>query len=196
IARCRNATSSVAFQSLIEDIFEKGPKPLIYSRVPIEQVGMQPTNLKTDLILSSIELVHAEGLLQYRFSSLSEAADRYYRARDRAKAFQAEYNALRQSLFHELKKREEILNAVESDRVRYDDPERLKRYGDLILANLANARREGDKVLVIDYYDPSQPLVAIGIDENRPLQQAASDYFNRYQKARRALIAIDERQQI
>jgi predicted ribosome quality control (RQC) complex YloA/Tae2 family protein len=50
-------------------------------------------------------------------------------------------------------------------------------------------------VTVVDYYDPDQPEIQIEIPEGARLQEAASDYFARYQKARRALAAIASREQ-
>jgi predicted ribosome quality control (RQC) complex YloA/Tae2 family protein len=60
----------------------------------------------------------------------------------------------------------------------------------LILANLANARVSEGKATVVDYYDPDQREIEIEIPEGFTLEEAATDYFGRYRKARRALEAI------
>jgi predicted ribosome quality control (RQC) complex YloA/Tae2 family protein len=86
------------------------------------------------------------------------------------------------------------MSAIKHDRERFEDPDRLKRCGDLLLANLATARIAGAKAKVIDFYDPDQREIEIEIDENKPLQQSAASYFSRYQKARRALTAISIRE--
>jgi predicted ribosome quality control (RQC) complex YloA/Tae2 family protein len=193
-ARCRGLTPAAAFRSLIDDVFNREPIPLVYSRVPLDQVGRQLINPKADLLLSHVELVQARGMLRYQFQSLSEAADEYYSARARAIALRAEHSALRQVLTREITRREAAITAIESDRARFEDPDRLKRYGDLILANLANAKISGSSVTVVDYYDPNPGEIQIEIPEGVRLQEAAAGYFARYQKARRALEAIASRE--
>lgn len=193
-ARCRDVAPAAAFRSLIEDLFNREPIPLVYSRVPLDQIGRQLINPKADLLLSHMELVQARGMQRYQFQSLSEAADEYYSARARATALRAEHSALRQMLTREIARREAAIAAIESDRARFEDPDRLKRYGDLILANIANAKISGSSVTVVDYYDPNPGEIQIEIPEGVRLQEAAADYFARYQKARRALEAIASRE--
>ncbi len=192
--RCSDATPAAAFKSLIDDLFNREPIPLVYSRVPLDQIGSQLINPKADLLLSQIELFLARGMLRYQFESLSEAANAYYAARARATALRAEYSTLKQELKREIARREATIAAIEADRRRFDDPDRLKRFGDLILANLSNAKINGNSVTVVDYYDPNSGEIQIEIPERVRLQEAAQDYFARYQKARRALEAIASRE--
>ncbi|HJQ68137.1 MAG TPA: NFACT RNA binding domain-containing protein, partial [Blastocatellia bacterium] len=193
IARCKEAAPATAFASLLGDLFKRRPRPLVYSRVALEEAGARPMNLKSDLILSHIELASARELMRFEFDSLSEAADQYYRARDRAKAFQDRYGGVKRFLADEIKKRESLSKAIETDRERFAEPEQLKQWGDLLLANLATARVSGASVRVIDYYDPELREIDIAIGENKTLEEAARDYFDRYQKGRRALAAIESR---
>lgn len=194
LARCSDAPPSAAFKSLLKDLFDDSPQPLLYSRLPLDQVGQVVLNPRVDLLLSHIELAQARGMISYRFSSLSEAADQYYGARSRAMSLRAEHTALKQILAREVSKRESAIRAIESDRSRFEQPDKLKRFGDLILANLANARIEGTSATVVDYYDPDQVQIQIEIPDGFSLKEAASDYFARYQKARRALTAIASRE--
>jgi predicted ribosome quality control (RQC) complex YloA/Tae2 family protein len=192
--RCRNTTAKVAFKSLVDDLLKREPIPLIYSRLPLEKSDQIVIDPKRDLLLSHIELAQAEGMFRNQFSSLSEAADQYYRARSHAVTLRSEYMGLKQVLSREVKKRMAAIDALESDRLRFESPELLKRYGDLLLANLANARVVGSSARVLDYYDPAQAEIDIEIPEGATLQEAASNYFTRYQKARRALNAIASRE--
>ncbi|MFY9607578.1 MAG: NFACT family protein [Blastocatellia bacterium] len=195
VARAHHLSAVDALKSLFSDLHESDPVPQIYSRIPLDQIGKRVINLKEDLVLAHFELTHTGGMLRQRFRSLSEAADHYYQARDRAKQLLEEYNSVKQLLTHEIKKRESAMRAIESDQARFDNPDKLKRLGDLILANLATAHVDGSQVTVVDYYDELQPTIQIELPENKTLQQAAVDYFSRYQKARRALTAIAARRQ-
>ncbi|MEW6207591.1 MAG: NFACT family protein, partial [Acidobacteriota bacterium] len=191
LSRCRNRNPFEAFCSLIDDAFRKKPVALIYSRLPIEEAGERLIDLKSDFLLSHFELSQAVGLRRYQFDSLSEAAERYYSARNRAKVFQNEFHSIRRMIAAEIKKREKLIEALSKDHAKYENPERLKRLGELLLANIATARVEGLRARVIDYYDENQSEIEIEIREGESLQQAAARLFARYQKSKRALEAIE-----
>jgi predicted ribosome quality control (RQC) complex YloA/Tae2 family protein len=193
LARCEGKSPAAAFASLVDDLYHRPPIPLVYSRVPLERIGREVIGPKDDLLLSHIELVRARGMLRYEFETLSEAANEYDNARLRATLLRSDYSALRHRLEREVSRREAAIEAIESDRARFKDPDRLKRFGDLILANLANATIKGSRVTVVDYYDPNHAEIDIEIKEGSRLQDAAADYFARYQKARRALDSIASR---
>ncbi|HLG16690.1 MAG TPA: NFACT family protein [Blastocatellia bacterium] len=193
-ARAMAADPGAALRSLLDDLFEKKPTPLVYSRLPLEQAGLRLLDLKRDLILAHIELAHARGMHRNEFASLSEAADRYYEVRAKARAFSDEFNATRKLLAREITKCEAAIRSIAADRARFEDFEKFKRYGDLILASLSTARVSGSLVSLVDYYDPQQPEIDIPIENGDTLQQAASRYFSRYQQAKRGLAAVAKRE--
>ena len=77
--------------------------------------------------------------------------------------------------------------------MRHGDPEAHKRIGDLLLANIATAERDGNKVRLSDYYAEGAPTIEIEVDENRSLQEEAALRFRQYTKAKRAGEEIAER---
>lgn len=190
IARCNTSPAAQAFRALTVDLLTSNPRCLIYSRFPFDQLTQQVITPKADLLLSHIELAQAAGLFRNEFSSLSEAADVYYPLRAQAIELRAEYEILTHELSRAINKREAAIKAMDADRARFGDPDDLKQKGDLILANLANARLSEGKATVVDYYDPDQREIEIEIREGLSLEEAAADYFARYRKARRALEAI------
>jgi predicted ribosome quality control (RQC) complex YloA/Tae2 family protein len=193
IARSSSQSPSEAFSSLLTDLMKGKARALIYARRPLDEIGSGPTTIKTELLLSHIELAQAAGLSRYEFESLSEAADQYYRARSAAQTFQAEFGAVQQLLSTEIKRFNTAIKALEADKSRFDDPERLKRYGDLLLANLSTGKLEGSVARVVDYYDPDQREAEIPIDDGLTMQQAAARYFASYQKAKRGMKAVTAR---
>jgi predicted ribosome quality control (RQC) complex YloA/Tae2 family protein len=194
LARSAQASAVEAFRSLVEDIFSKKPVPIIYSRIPVDEIGSRPLQIKDDLLLSHFEMRLGMGLTRYENPSFSEAAQQYYDLKARATQFLRELAALTQYLKSEISKRENLLNAIAADRARHGDPERLKQMGDLLLANLGSRSISDGRVKIIDYYDPQLPEIEIEVGEGQSLQQAAAGFFARYQKARRALTAIDARE--
>ncbi len=123
---------------------------------------------------------------QGNFESLSEALDAHYLEIETEKVFQSKANTARNKLNQEIKKREKLLKNLNKDLENHGDAEKWKRFGDLLLANIALAKREGDKVFVTDFYDENTPTVEVEVEEHIPLTEAAEKFFKRYTKARNA----------
>jgi predicted ribosome quality control (RQC) complex YloA/Tae2 family protein len=75
---------------------------------------------------------------------------------------------------------------LHNDLINHGDPGEHKKIGDLLLANVATAVRDGNKVLLTDYYAEGAPQIEIEIDENRSLQDEAARRFRLYTKAKHA----------
>jgi predicted ribosome quality control (RQC) complex YloA/Tae2 family protein len=193
VIRCKGQLPSEAFSSLLTDVLKRRARPLLYASCALDEIGNSPVTIRTDLLLSHIELLQAAGLVRHEFDSLSEAADQYYSARSSAKAYLAEFVSVQQLLLGEIKRHGAAIKALELDRSRFQDPDRLRRYGDLLLANLSTGRLEGSIARVVDYYDPEQRETEIQLDEGVTIQQAAASYFGRYQKAKRGMKAVTSR---
>ncbi len=124
------------------------------------------------------------------FATLSAAADEYYLRRERAKTFASRAKALLGSLEKQLSATRRLRNNLERDLTEHGDPQQHKRLGDLLLANIANAEREGSTVRLKDYYSEGAPVIEIEIDAETSLSDEAGRYFARYTKAKRALEEI------
>ena len=130
------------------------------------------------------------------FATLSEALDNYYQSAEAEKRFQAKAQAAQNKLKQEFSKREKLVKNLNQDLKNHGDAEQWKRFGDLLLANLATARRSGGKVLVTDFYDENLPNIEIEIDENQSITEAAEKFFRRYTKARNAQEEISKRLEV
>jgi predicted ribosome quality control (RQC) complex YloA/Tae2 family protein len=125
--------------------------------------------------------------------SPSAQVDAHFQAPDRAKAFDSRAKTLRSKLTKSIRQRQTLREHLQQDLVRHGDPEEHKRTGDLLLANVANASRDGNKVRISDYYSEGAPTIEIEVDENRSLQDEAAHRFRQYTKAKRAAEEIAER---
>lgn len=127
------------------------------------------------------------------YADLSEALD----AASLQKRSEREFNDLakgaRSKFDREITKRERLLKALDTDLENHGDADTWKRYGDLLLANIGTAKRNGGNVAVIDYFDEHQPAIEICVDENDSITEAAESYFRRYTKARNARLEIEKR---
>ncbi len=101
--------------------------------------------------------------------------------------------AVRRTASTAIAKQRKLLTNLNGDLEKHGNPEQWKRSGDLLLANLNNAIRDGDTVLVVDYFDENAPTVSIIGDRNLPVSEIAEGYFRRYTKARNGKLVINER---
>lgn len=134
-----------------------------------------------------------ESFSQGEFASLSDALDSFYLEKEAEKAFQAKVQSARSKLKQEIAKREKLVKKLNQDLEGHGDAAKWKRFGDLLLANLALAAREGGTVLVTDFFDEATPTVEIEVEENLSLTEAAEKFFKRYTKARNAAEEIAKR---
>jgi predicted ribosome quality control (RQC) complex YloA/Tae2 family protein len=125
--------------------------------------------------------------------SPSEAADAYYSSLDHAREFESRANAVRSRLLKALRQKEKLKANLEHDLAGHGDPETHKRIGDLLLANVATAKRHSNKVTLTDYYAEGAPSIEIEVEENVSLQDEAAERFRQYGKAKRAREEIAER---
>jgi len=123
----------------------------------------------------------------------SAQLDAHFQAQDARKAFDSRAKTLRSKLTKSIRQQQTLREHLQQDLVQHGDPEEHKRIGDLLLANVANASRDGNKVRISDYYTEGVPTIEIEVDENRTLQEEASYRFRQYTKAKRAAKEIAER---
>ena len=135
----------------------------------------------------------AEIFPQDEFETLSEALDVYYQSLEEEKRFQAKAQTAQNKLKQEIAKREKLVKNMNRDLENHGEPQQWKRFGDLLLANLANAKRKEGKVLVTDFYDENLAQIEIEVDENQSITEAAEKFFRRYTKARNAREEISKR---
>jgi len=127
------------------------------------------------------------------FKSPSEAADVYYRGLESARAFDARAAAATARLRQEVSRRRKLQENLARDLAAHGDAGEHKRAGDLLLANIGSAERQGRTVRVRDYYAEDAPFVEMEVDENKSLQEEAAGRFARYTKAKRAALEIAQR---
>jgi predicted ribosome quality control (RQC) complex YloA/Tae2 family protein len=131
--------------------------------------------------------VHSEPIIEkHSCASTSAAADAFYQKLEAASDFAAQAAAAGSRLRQEHHRLAKLRQRLESDYARHGDPEQHKRLGDLLLANIATARRSGNQAMLIDYYAEGAPEIEVLVDENTSLQDEAARYFARYAKAKRA----------
>ena len=130
------------------------------------------------------------------FPTLSAALNAHYSQKEAEAEFRAKTNAAKSKINKEIRQREKLLANLARDLENHGDADDWKRFGDLILANLATAIRENDKILVVDYFDENLPTIEIEAAENLTLTEAAESFFKRYTKSRNAAAEISKRSEV
>ncbi len=183
-----------------EVIFKSGlanritvPKTFIAQLNIIKSGGISPTitisGNKEAFYLFPLE--HLKG--EYKtFELLSEMLDRYYfgkAERDRVKQFSHDLERL---IVNEKEKNEKKIVKLEETLQEAEHAEQFQRYGELLTANLYAAKKGMQQIEVINYYDENGAMVVIPLDPRKTPSENAQKYFAKYQKAKNALIVVEE----
>lgn len=119
--------------------------------------------------------------------------DSHFTALDAAGVFDSKAKNIRAKLLKSLRQLRTLGEHLQQDLQRHGKPDEHKKAGDLLLANIGTAVRDGNRVRITDYYAEGAPLIELEIDENRSLQDEAAQRFRQYTKAKRATEEIATR---
>lgn len=122
-------------------------------------------------------------MITRQFDSPCEVLDYFYSERDSI----ARMKQKAQDLFKLLiSTSERISRRISNQREELKDcaqRDKLKKYGDLLMANLYRIEKGQAYAEVEDYYDPACPLVKISLDKRLNPSQNAQKYYKEYRKA-------------
>lgn len=155
--------------------------------------GQQPGDVYQTPSLQTKAMAREEPISRGDFSTVSAALDHHYRKLEVEHDFAAHAGDLTRQLRKEITRRKKLKANLQQDLVMHGNPDEHKRIGDLLLANISNAVREGNLVQLNDYYADGGPTIEIEVDENMTLQDAAGHFFSRYAKAKRAIEGVGAR---
>jgi predicted ribosome quality control (RQC) complex YloA/Tae2 family protein len=126
-------------------------------------------------------------------TSPSAVADTYYQSLMAEQDFAARAANARAQLRRKIAHNEKLLKGLQEDLAGHDDADQHKHFGDLLLANLSTAVRQGARVKLIDYFDERALMIEIEMDENSTLQEEAARRFAMYSRSKRAAGKIKAR---
>ena len=130
---------------------------------------------------------------QRAFPSLSEAVDAYYGGLAETRTFAAKVSGARSNLRKKMSQRQKLLRQLKQDLAAQAGGDEHKRTGDLLLANITTAKRRGNIVEVIDYFDDEAPVIEVEVAAESSLPDEAARRFARYAKSKRAALEIAKR---
>ncbi|HEU0252433.1 MAG TPA: NFACT RNA binding domain-containing protein [Pyrinomonadaceae bacterium] len=123
----------------------------------------------------------------------SSQLDEHFTALEKARVFDSRAKGIRSKLTKSIRQQHTLREHLQDDLRRHGNPEEHKKIGDLLLANISTAVRNGNKVRISDYYAEGAPALEVEVDQNRSLQEEAAHRFRQYTKAKRATEEIAAR---
>jgi predicted ribosome quality control (RQC) complex YloA/Tae2 family protein len=126
------------------------------------------------------------------FETLSDAADNYYETKVHERAFKSRTEELLRKYRKERDRVSALISNLEDDLRVHGDPEENRKLADNLLANIATATREGNRVKIRDFYSEDAPVVEVLIEEET-IQEAAEKLFQKYTKGKRAVAEVGKR---
>jgi predicted ribosome quality control (RQC) complex YloA/Tae2 family protein len=169
------------------------PAAFIRLLEPLKEGRFQPTLWKGDEKEHFYwrDLEHLNGTKQ-TFHSLSMLLDRFYfgkAERDRVKQLGSDLERL---VKNELEKNITKLKKLEKTLHEAENADEYQILGELLTANLYAVQKGMTEIEVINYYDENGGKVTIPLDPQKSPSENAQAYFSKYQKAKHALIVVNE----
>lgn len=163
------------FDYLVKFLYETRPKPcVITDGKVVKDICVYP--YKT---ISGVVKV---------FDRLIDAEDYYFTQREKIKRYNMKRERLTSVASTATKKAKKRLTAITAKERDAQSAEENRIKGELILSNIYRIK-QGDKECILDnYYDGSK--VKITLDENLSPSKNAENYYKKYNKQKRTLVAL------
>ncbi len=140
---------------------------------------------------SVINMTQYSGYITKEFESVSQLLEDFYSEKDNAYHIAQKAHDMHRVVVSNIErcvKKKEIQLKTRND-TKDMDIWRLK--GELITANIYAVEPETKVLRAINYYDESMPVIEIALDENLTPAENAQKYYNKYNKAKRTLAALE-----
>ena len=178
-----------AFQQVREKLSQEEPTPLLYLG-PQAKRGSMPSPIPREVILVSMPLCSKSEWEVKRFSTMSQAVEEFYATLEEQRLLAKVRRSAESALRKGIARTETLIAHLKDDLQRMEKSEQLQRYGELLVANLHRAHKEGDTVRLLNYYETQQPEITITINPRLSLYQNAQRFFRQASKAKRGRAII------
>lgn len=123
------------------------------------------------------------------FDTLYGAEEFYFEKKDKEKEFNALKERLNSILQSNVKKSKKRLSTILARIKDADTKEENRIYGELLTANIYKLKGGESEIEVDNYYDGS--IIKIKLDKNLSPSKNVENYFKKYNKQKRSLIALN-----
>ncbi|MBE6978199.1 MAG: fibronectin/fibrinogen-binding protein [Ruminococcaceae bacterium] len=116
----------------------------------------------------------------------SALLDMYYTVRDRKDAMRQKSQAVRKTVTNTCQRLKRKLAIQEKELTATYDRERLRQYGDILMANLRSIQKGQTEAKCQDFYHEDMPIIDIPISVTLSPQQNAAKYYKDYNRMKNA----------
>ena len=181
------ASLESAFAEIVEKL-SVAPHPMLFSPSSHDFERNAPS-----LVVSPISLSSQTGRSASQFSDCNETAAAFVTQSFELGTARRLYLEGMGALRRRMKKVGKLKDRLERERDSLQDPDQLRRWGELLLAGLHQAQRADGEVIVPDPYHPDLPMVRVPVDPRFDLPRNARRYFGRARKTERSRASLDKR---
>ncbi len=187
LVRREGISEGEAFMKLRSRLQEK--RPFLYA-------PRGPSN--RHCLLSPLELASETELAPRECASFSEAMAEAVAFESEARKLTTVRARLESALESRLSRSRRLEEKLRGDESSLEEPESLRRRGELMLAGLSRARRAGDgrTVALPDLFDPEEREIEIEIDPRLSLPMNAERFFRRARRAERTRVELAKRLEV
>lgn len=155
--------------------------------------GEQPTYMEVagKTYFSPNHLSHLDGDTTH-FDTLSGLLDRVFFARAERDRVKQQAGDLERWLQNEIDKLKLKMKKLSKDYDRASKLDQFQLYGELLMANLYNFEKGVKEVRVVNYYSEDGEEITIPVSERKTPVDNAQSYYTKYNKAKTALIRVQE----
>lgn len=148
---------------------------------------------KTGKVLefSPIEMTQYHNLTKVSYSSISALLETFYTQRDNAYHIKQKAHDMRRLVVSNIErcvKKKEIQIKTQKDNKGL---EKWKLKGELLTANIYAIEKGMNTITVTNYYEEGLPKINISLDTTKTPSENAQKYYNKYNKAKRTLAALE-----
>ncbi len=184
LARTEGESEGEAFMKVRSRLAEK--RPFLY----LARGASKGTPL-----LSPLELASEKELEPKEHASFSAALAEAVSLSSEARMLSSTGARLEGALRKRLDRSRRLQEKLRGDQSTLEDPNHLRRRGELVLAGLSRARKTGDGTTVVlpNLFDPQEREIEIEIDPRLSLAKNAERFFTLARKAERARAELEKR---
>lgn len=152
-----------------------------------------PTYVEADgkILFSPAAITHVSGSTE-SYETLGALLDRVFFARAERDRVKQQAGDLERWLQNERDKLQLKMRKLEQDYARAEKLDTLQLYGELLMANIYAFSKGMDCVTVVDYYSEDGRTVTIPLNPRKTPVENAQHYYTRYNKAKNALVMVQQ----
>lgn len=189
----RGTEDSVILAAKVEDeILQLGEMLRTSKFMPVLITGQRGEGV----MVYPMPSVQYEPSLQHVRPSINEALDVLFRTLVTRTLLEDERTQILTAIRRVEAARKQTLKSIDRTLAESEKAERYKQIGELLIGSMDTIEKGAKSVMLVDYYDPEMPEVAIELDEKLTPQQNSERYFKRYQKSRDAVSTAQARREI